>query len=98
MLVGFPDLFFGWAPDVARDPDSLPTYELHSPDVLAPFLHEAGAGVPGGPSRERVVAAWVDSFVAASAPDAGGPAEWLAASGLLDAVRDGSVTRQAAAA
>jgi hypothetical protein len=98
ILVGYPDLFFGWAPDVARHPDSAPTYELRSPDVLAPFISRAGKGVRGVRAREQVVAAWVESLVAASPPGTPGPAEWLRAAGLLDAVRNGSVTRLVAAA
>lgn len=94
MLIGFPDLFFVWAPGAG--PDSAPGYQLQSADVLAPYLLTMEDAGPA--ARERAVAEWVESFLAYTPPGATGPAGWLAAAGLLDEVRDGLVARQMIAA
>src|SRR5215207_3155722 len=66
MLVGFPDLFFVWAPTAARDPDSAPSYQLQSAEVLAPYL--VAMEDQGPAARERAVAEWVQSFLAYTPP------------------------------
>jgi hypothetical protein len=94
MLIGFPDLFFVWAPRAG--PDSAPSYQLRSAEVLAPYLLAMEDAGPA--ARERAVAEWVESFLAYTPPGATGPAGWLAAAGLLDDVRDGLIARQMVAA
>lgn len=96
MLVGFPDLFFVWTPAAARDPESGPSFQLRSPDVLAPYLVTMEDSGPA--ARERAVAEWVQSILAYTPPGERGPAGWLASAGLLDEVRDGSISRQMVAA
>jgi hypothetical protein len=96
MLVGFPDRFYIWAPPAARDKDSAPSFQLQSADVLAPYL--LAMEDQGPAARERAVAEWVQSFLAYTPPGDAGPAGWLAAAGLLDEVRDGSIARQMVAA
>lgn len=71
LLVGFPDLFFGWGPGVARDPDGAPTHQSRDTGVLAPFRSRLPLD-PESTARERIVAAWVESFLAEPARTAGG--------------------------
>jgi hypothetical protein len=98
LLVGYPDRFFGWAPPAARDPDGAPTYEAECAEVLAPFLPAPGSGGDDLAVRERVVADWMESLLASDPSGSGGPARWLADSGVLDTVRGSFVARQLAAA
>ena len=93
LLIGFPDRFFGWTGAAARDPDSAPTYKACCAEVLAPFLAQPGINGDEPAARERAVAAWMESVLAAAEPGTAGPAGWLASSGVLDAVRGGFVAR-----
>lgn len=97
LLVGFPDLFFFWPADAARDLHRLPVRRAEDAGVLAGHL-AASPGTPGPAEREQQVAEWLASVLCQPAPYLDGPAAWLAENGVLDQLRGGSIARQALAA
>jgi hypothetical protein len=88
LLIGFPDLFCFWPADAVRDPDHPPVHQAMDPGVLS----VAGSCcAKDREARERVVADWLAEVVSAPPDTLAGPAAWLAATGLLDDVRGGSI-------
>lgn len=97
LLVGVPTEFFLWTSRTSADPLDQPEFSVHDPDQLAPFYPESI--VPGElrpETEEDAVAEWLRSLTATRRRHRY-RAAWLVESGLLDAIRGGSVVRQAPA-
>jgi hypothetical protein len=100
-LMAFPDKFYLWAGAEASPPQSAPTYTIDARPILQPYFDKAGvtADQISGQSLELIVALWLGEILHSEQPPPALNAslQWLAESGLRDALTGGKFEHQAAA-
>jgi len=94
-LVGYPEHLFVWRGAAVLDPFAEPTDEFHDAAVLQ--AHGFPEGVQAS-EAEQAVAAWLEALASADDVPDDAASRWIARTGLLDAIRGGSVVRRPALA
>jgi hypothetical protein len=99
-LVGYPEHLFLWRNPTALDVFAEPTDALHGADVLGSFGDPPGGPAPNARAlaAEQAVAAWLETLASASDLPGDAASQWVARTGLLDAIRGGTVVRKPALA
>jgi len=100
-LLVTPDRLYLWKDAGGEATLVEPTYEVDAHPLLEPYFSRAGVDPAdvSGRAFELVVAAWLADLIRSNGPPEKLADEqtWLAASGLLDAVRNGRVAYEVAA-
>jgi hypothetical protein len=100
-LLALPDKFYLWTDsDTTLEPD-LPAYQVDARQVLAPHLQNARFSLDdiSEYSLELLVVSWLQDVIHADTSENGisPDLEWLYTSGLLHAIKDGSVLTEVSA-
>ncbi|HEX8696487.1 MAG TPA: hypothetical protein VF746_28975 [Longimicrobium sp.] len=97
LLVGYPSDFYLWVNRPSSHRHGNPDYEFRGEELLRPYMESGGE--PGengaGHGYERTVAQWLDDLVQQESLPPGPAFDWLIQSGLFEAIRGGTVLRQA---
>ena len=95
LLVGYPEHLFLWRGAAVLDPFAEPTDALHDAEALQAYGPAEGARAL---EAEQAVASWLEALANAEDVPDDAASRWIARTGLLDAIRGGTVVRQPALA
>jgi hypothetical protein len=95
LLVGYPEHLFVWRGKAVLDPFAEPTDAFHDADALG--AHGFREGAPAS-EAEQAVAVWLETLASAGDLPGDAASQWVARTGLLDAIRGGTVVRKPALA
>lgn len=97
LLVGYPGDFYLWVHRSSFDHRADPDFQYHGEELLRPYVELGGEPGENGAEHvyERAVAQWLENLVQEDSLPPGSSSDWMIKSGLFEAIRGGTVLRQA---